>query len=158
MRAVVCEAWGPPESLRIGELPLPQPGPGQVRVRVHAAAANYPDALMVAGKYQFRPELPFAPGLEFSGVVSAVGDGVDTLRPGDKVVGTATHGAFAEEVVAEAGHLVPLPADTGDEALAVAASFLLTYGTSWHALKDRAQAKAGETLLVLGATGSSGRV
>lgn len=156
MRAVVCEAWGPPESLRIGELPLPQPGPGQVRVRVHAAAANYPDALMVAGKYQFRPELPFAPGLEFSGVVSAVGDGVDTLRPGDKVVGTATHGAFAEEVVAEAGHLVALPADTGDEALAVAASFLLTYGTSWHALKDRAQAKAGETLLVLGAGGGVG--
>ncbi len=100
MRAVVCDAWGPPESLRIGELPLPEPGPGQVRVRVHAAAANYPDALMVAGKYQFRPELPFAPGLEFSGVVSAVGDGVDTLHPGDKVVGTATHGAFAEEVVA----------------------------------------------------------
>src|SRR5690606_41586284 len=77
MRAVVCDAWGPPESLRGGELPLPEPGRGQVRERVHAAAANYPDALMVAGKYQCRPELPFAPGLEFSGVVSAVGDGVD---------------------------------------------------------------------------------
>ena len=156
MRAVVCEAWGAPQSLRIGELPLPEPGPGQVRVRVHAAAVNFPDALMVAGKYQYRPELPFAPGLEFSGVVSAIGEGVDTLHPGDKVAGTATHGAFAEQVLAEAGHLVVLPADTGDEALALAGSFLLTYGTSWHALKDRAQAKAGETLLVLGAGGGVG--
>jgi len=137
-------------------MPLPEPGPGQVRVRVHAAAVNFPDALMVAGKYQFRPEFPFAPGLEFSGTVSAAGEGVSTPAPGDKVVGTATHGAFAEEVVAEAGHLVVLPADTQDDELELAGSFLLTYGTSYHALKDRAAARPGETLLVLGAAGGVG--
>ena len=156
MKAVVCEAWGPPDSLRIGELPLPEPGPGQVRVRVHAAAVNFPDALIVAGKYQFRPEFPFAPGSEFSGTVSAVGDGVASPKVGDRVVGSASFGAFAEEVVAEAGHVIVLPADTGDDMLELAGSFLLTYGTSYHALKDRAHAQPGETLLVLGAGGGVG--
>ena len=87
MKAIVCEAWGTPDTLRLAELPLPAPGPGQVRVRVHAAAVNFPDALIVAGKYQFRPDFPFSPGLEFSGTVSAVGEGVAAPAVGDKVVG-----------------------------------------------------------------------
>lgn len=156
MKAVVCEAWGTPDTLQVKDLPLPEPGPGQVRVRVRVAAVNFPDALMVAGKYQFRPEFPFSPGAEFSGVVSALGDGVTSLSLGDKVVGTAAFGAYAEEVLADATHVVPLPADTGDEQLELAGSFLLTYGTSYHALKDRADAKPGETLLVLGAGGGVG--
>jgi len=156
VRAVVCETWGTPDTLRIGELPLPEPGPGQVRVRVHAAAVNFPDALMVAGTYQFRPPLPFSPGLEFSGTVSATGEGVSAPEVGDKVVGTAPFGAWAEEVLADAGHLAVLPDDTGDTQLELAGSFLLTYGTSYHALKDRAQARPGETLLVLGAGGGVG--
>lgn len=156
MKAVVCEAWGTPDTLQVKELPMPAPGPGQVRVRVHAAAVNFPDALMIAGKYQFRPEFPFSPGSEFSGTVSAVGDGVDAVKPGDKVVGSASHGAYAEEVIAEAAHLIVLPADIGDAELELAGSFLLTYGTSYHALKDRAQAQPGETLLVLGAGGGVG--
>ena len=156
MKAVVCEAWGTPDTLQVKEMALPAPGPGQVRVRVHAAAVNFPDALMIAGKYQFRPEFPFSPGSEFSGTVSALGDGVDAVKVGDKVVGSASHGAYAEEVIAEAAHLIALPADIGDEELELAGSFLLTYGTSYHALKDRAQAQPGETLLVLGAGGGVG--
>lgn len=156
MKAVVCEAWGTPDTLQVKDMALPAPGPGQVRVRVHAAAVNFPDALMIAGKYQFRPEFPFSPGSEFSGTVSAVGDGVSTVAIGDKVVGSASHGAYAEEVIAEAAHLITLPADIGDDELELAGSFLLTYGTSYHALKDRAQAQPGETLLVLGAGGGVG--
>ncbi|MEG3049608.1 MAG: zinc-binding dehydrogenase, partial [Thermomonas sp.] len=156
MKAVVCEAWGTPDTLQVKDMPLPEPGPGQVRVRVRVAAVNFPDALMVAGKYQFRPEFPFSPGAEFSGEVSALGDGVMSLCLGDKVVGTAAFGAYAEEVLADAAQVVALPADTGDEQLELAGSFLLTYGTSYHALKDRADAKPGETLLVLGAGGGVG--
>ncbi|WP_202844058.1 NADPH:quinone oxidoreductase family protein [Luteimonas saliphila] len=156
MKAVVCEAWGTPDSLQLRDMPLPEPGPGQVRVRVRVAAVNFPDALMVAGKYQFRPEFPFAPGAEFSGTVTAVGEDVASPAVGDKVVGSAAFGAYAEEVIAEAGHVVALPGDTGDAELELAGSFLLTYGTSWHALKDRAEARPGETLLVLGAGGGVG--
>lgn len=156
MKAIICDAWGAPDALRVGDLPLPDPGPGQVRVRVHAAAVNFPDALMIAGKYQFRPEFPFAPGSEFSGTVSAVGEGVASPKVGDKVIGSAAFGAFAEEVLAESGHLIVLPDDTGNEQLELAGSFLLTYGTSYHALKDRADAQPGETLLVLGAGGGVG--
>src|SRR5690606_23462066 len=156
MKAVVCEAWGTPDSLQFKDMPLPAPGPGQVRVRVRVAAVNFPDALMVAGKYQLRPGFPFAPGSEFSGTVSAVGEGVASPEIGDKVVGSASFGAYAEEVIADAGHVIALPDDTGDEELELAGSFLLTYGTSYHALKDRAAARPGETLLVLGAAGGVG--
>jgi NADPH2:quinone reductase len=127
-----------------------------VRVRVRCAAVNFPDALMVAGKYQFKPDFPFSPGAEFSGEVSTVGDGVSTPAIGDKIVGTAPFGAYAEEVLAQADQVVVLPADTSDDELELAGSFLLTYGTSHHALKDRAEAKPGETLLVLGAGGGVG--
>lgn len=156
MKAVVCEAWGEPSLLKVKDMPLPMPGPGQLRVQVRVAAVNFPDALMVAGKYQFRPEFPFSPGAEFSGVVSAVGEGVVSPAVGDKVVGTAAIGAYAEEVIADATHVIALPAGISDAELELAGSFLLTYGTSYHALKDRAEAKPGETLLVLGAGGGVG--
>lgn len=156
MKAVVCEAWGPPSSLRIAELPSPTPGPRQVLVRTRAAAVNFPDALIVAGKYQFRPPFPFSPGGELSGEVIAVGADVVRVAVGDKVVGLTPYGAFAQEVVVDESHVVPLPAEIGDDALEIAGSFVLTYGTSLHALKDRAEAKEGETLLVLGAGGGVG--
>ena len=156
MKAVVCEAWGAPDTLQVKDVPLPAPRPGQVRIRVRVAAVNFPDALMVAGKYQFKPDFPFSPGAEFSGTVSALGDGVSSLAIGDKVVGTAAFGAYAEEVLADAAQVVALPGDTSDDELELAGSFLLTYGTSYHALKDRAAAKPGETLLVLGAGGGVG--
>ena len=156
MKAVVCDAWGTPDTLQVKDVPLPEPGPGQVRIRVRVAAVNFPDALLVAGKYQFKPDFPFSPGAEFSGTVSAVGDGVLSLAIGDKVVGTAPFGAYAEEVLADAAQVVALGDDTSDDELELAGSFLLTYGTSYHALKDRAAAKPGETLLVLGAGGGVG--
>ncbi len=156
MKAIVCDAWGPPSSLQLRELPSPVPGPQQVLVRTRVAAVNFPDALIVAGKYQFKPELPFSPGGELSGEIIAVGDEVQRLVIGDKVVGIATFGAYAQEVLVEATHVIPLPKDISDEDLELAGSFVLTYGTSLHALKDRARARQGETLLVLGAGGGVG--
>ena len=156
MKAIVCEAWGPPSSLQLRELPSPVPGPGQVLVRTRVAAVNFPDALMVAGKYQFKPEFPFSPGGEFSGEVLALGSEVTRLQVGDRLVGITPFGAYAQEVVVDAANTIPLPADISDEDLELAGSFVLTYGTSLHALKDRAQAQAGETLLVLGAGGGVG--
>lgn len=156
MKAMVCDAWGPPSSLQLRELPSPVPGPNQVLVRTRVAAVNFPDALIVAGKYQFKPEFPFSPGGELSGEIIAVGAEVKRLAIGDKVVGIATFGAYAQEVLVEATHVIPLPKDISDEDLELAGSFVLTYGTSLHALKDRAQAREGETLLVLGAGGGVG--
>ncbi len=156
MKAIVCDAWGPPASLQLRELPSPVPGPAQVLVRTRVAAVNFPDALMVAGKYQHKPAFPFSPGGELSGEIIAVGDQVEGLSVGDKVVGITAFGAYAQEVVVDATNLVPLPHDIGDEDLELAGSFVLTYGTSLHALKDRAQAQRGETMLVLGAGGGVG--
>ena len=156
MKAIVCENWGPPSSLQLRDLPSPTPGPKQVLVKVRVAAVNFPDALIVTGKYQFRPDLPFSPGGELSGEIIAVGSEVKGLSIGDKVVGLLTHGAYAQEVLVDASNVIPLPAGISDEDLERAGSFVLTYGTSLHALKDRAQAQAGETLLVLGAGGGVG--
>lgn len=156
MKAIVCEDWGPPSALQLRELPMPQPGPGQLRIRARVAAVNYPDALIVAGQYQFRPPLPFSPGGELSGEVSAVGTGVGGFVVGDKVLALLPFGAYAQEVVADAAAVVKLPRELDDAALEIAGSFMLTYGTSLHALKDRARARAGETLLVLGAGGGVG--
>ncbi len=156
MKAILCESWGPPSSLQLRDLPSPVPGPKQVLVRTRVAAVNFPDALIVAGKYQFKPELPFSPGGEFSGDILQIGNEVKHLAVGDKVVGIGTHGAYAQEVAVDAGNVIPLPHDIGDGDLELAGSFVLTYGTSLHALKDRAQAQAGETLLVLGAGGGVG--
>ena len=153
MKAVLCKQFGPPESLVIEELPSPKAGAGEVVVSVKAASLNFPDVLIIQNKYQFKPPLPFSPGSEMSGVVKEVGEGVKGYKPGDRVIAFTTYGAFAEEVKVDAGRLVPIPAGMDYNS---AAAFLLTYGTSDHALRDRGMLKAGETLLVLGAAGGVG--
>ena len=137
----------------VEDLPSPRPGAGEVAVAVKAASVNFPDVLMIQNKYQFKPPLPFSPGSELAGVIKEVGDGVGGWKPGDRVMAFTTYGAFAEEVKVEANRLVRLPKGMSfDEG----AAFLLTYGTSDHALRDRAALAAGETLLVLGAAGGVG--
>jgi NADPH2:quinone reductase len=153
MKAVVCKQFGPPESLVLEELPSPRPGPGEVVVSVKAASVNFPDVLIIQNKYQFKPPLPFSPGSELAGVVKEVGADVRGVRAGDRVMAFTTYGAFAEEVKTEAPRLVPLPERMD---FVTGAAFLLTYGTSDHALRDRAALKPGETLLVLGAAGGVG--
>ncbi len=153
MKAVVCKQYGPPESLVVEELPSPRPGRGEAVVSVRAASVNFPDVLIIQNKYQFKPPLPFSPGSELAGVVKELGEGVSGVRPGDRVMAFTTYGAFAEEVKLEAARLVPIP--QGME-FTSAAAFLLTYGTSDHALRDRGALQAGETLLVLGAAGGVG--
>ena len=153
MKAVVCKDWGPIESLVIEDLPSPVPGAGEVVIDVKAAAVNFPDTLIVQKKYQFQPPLPFTPGSEAAGVVSAVGEGVKHVKPGDRVIAFHLTGAFAEQMRVPASGVIPLPPGVPDE---VAASFTMVYGTSHHAVVDRAQLKAGETMLVLGAAGGVG--
>ncbi len=153
MRALLCTEYGPVSGLRVADLPEPVAGPGQVLVRVEAAGLNYPDALMVMGKYQVKPPLPFAPGMELAGTVAAVGAGVQGLRAGDPVMGTTTTGAFAEACAVSAERVLPRPAGLSAD---LAAASLLTYGTTMHALADRGRLRAGETLLVMGAAGGVG--
>jgi NADPH2:quinone reductase len=153
MKAVVCEKYGPPDSLVVKDLPSPRPGAGEVVVSVKAAGVNFPDVLIIENKYQFKPPLPFSPGSELAGVVKEVGEGVSAWRPGDRVMAFTTYGAFSEEVKVEAARLFRLPAKMGFEE---GAAFLLTYATSDHALRDRAALASGETLLVLGAAGGVG--
>src|SRR5690606_5443896 len=143
----------PPESLVVEDVPSPQPGPGEVVVSMRAASVNFPDVLIIENKYQFKPPLPFSPGSELAGVVKAVGEGVTSFKPGDKVIAFTTFGAFAEEVKTEATRLLPLPEKMSFEE---GASCSLTYATSDHALRDRGALAAGETLLVLGAAGGVG--
>ena len=153
MRALLCTEYGPVSGLRVVDMPEPVAGPGQVLVRVEAAGLNYPDALMVMGKYQVKPPLPFAPGMELAGTVAAVGAGVQGLRAGDPVMATTTTGAFAEACAVPAERVLPRPAGLSAD---LAAASLLTYGTTMHALADRGRLQAGETLLVLGAAGGVG--
>jgi NADPH2:quinone reductase len=153
MKAVVCKQFGPPESLVVEDLPSPRPGPGEVVVSMKAASVNFPDVLIIQNKYQFKPPLPFSPGSELAGVVKEAGAGVAGFKPGDRVIAFTTYGAFAEEVKTEAARLLPLPEGMD---FTTGAAFLLTYGTSDHALRDRAALRAGETLLVLGAAGGVG--
>jgi NADPH2:quinone reductase len=153
MKAVLCKQFGPPDSLVYEDLPSPAAGAGEVVVSVKAASLNFPDVLIIQNKYQFKPPLPFSPGSEMSGVVKEVGAGVKGFKPGDRVIAFTTYGAFAEEVKVESARLVPIPEGMDYES---AAAFLLTYGTSDHALRDRGALKAGETLLVLGAAGGVG--
>jgi NADPH2:quinone reductase len=134
-------------------LPSPKAGAGEVVVSVKAASLNFPDVLIIQNKYQFKPPLPFSPGSEMAGLVKEVGEGVKGYKPGDRVIAFTTYGAFAEEVKVESSRLVPIPEGMDFNS---AAAFLLTYGTSDHALRDRAALKAGETLLVLGAAGGVG--
>ena len=153
MKAVQCVEHGPPEKLVVNDVPVPEPGKGQVRVRVHAAGVNFPDTLIIQNLYQFKPALPFSPGGEAAGVVDAVGEGVDDLKPGDRVVAMTGNGCFAEHVIANRAQVVPIP---GDMPFDIASGFTMTYGTSHHALKQRARLQPGETLLVLGAAGGVG--
>lgn len=153
MRAVLCKELGLPEKLVVEEVASPTAGKGQVVLSVKACGVNFPDTLIIQGKYQFKPELPFSPGGEVAGVVKEVGEGVTAVKPGDRVIASSTWGGFAEELVVEADRIISMP-----EAMdfVPASAFVLTYGTSYHALKDRGQLQAGETLLVLGASGGVG--
>lgn len=153
MRAVLCSAWGPPEALRVQTLPDLTPKAGEVLIDVKAAGVNFPDVLIVQGKYQMKPELPFTPGSELAGIVAGVGEGVKHLQRGDHVIAFVGIGAFATQAVAPAKTVMPMPPGLNFD---TAAAFTLTYGTSYHALVDRAGLRAGETLLVLGAGGGVG--
>lgn len=153
MRAMQCRAYGPVDDLVFEEAATPALGPGEVRLRVAACGVNFPDVLIVQGKYQFKPELPFAPGGEVSGTIAEVGPGVQGFAVGDAVIATTLWGGFAEELVTSADRLLRRP-ESMDEV--TAAGFALTYGTSYHALVQRAAIRPGETLLVLGAAGGVG--
>ena len=153
MKAVVCKAWGPPESLVVEDRAPLEAAPGMVVVSVKAANVKFSDTLIIANKYQTKPELPFVPGGEVAGVVKAVGAGVTDWKVGDRVSAHSASGGYAEEVSVEADRLQAVP-DGCD--YASAAGLTSTYGTSYYALTDRGQLKAGETLLVLGASGGVG--
>jgi len=153
VRAVLCKAFGPPESLVIEEVEDPKPESGQVLIDIEACAVNFPDVLMIQDMYQFKPPLPFSPGAEVAGIVSAVGEGVDTLDVGDRVLASPGWGGLAEKVAVDARSAIEVP--DGIDAVH-ASSFLYAYGTSHYALKDRGQLQPGETLLVLGAAGGVG--
>ena len=154
MRAVLCKAFGPPESLVLEEVDDPVAGKGQVVVDVHACAVNFPDVLMIQDMYQFKPPLPFSPGAEVAGIVSELGPGVTGLNVGDRVIASPGWGGLAEKAAVSADSIIPLPDDID---LIHASSFLYAYGTSQYALKDRGHLKPGETLVVLGAAGEIGR-
>jgi NADPH2:quinone reductase len=153
MKAVLCKAFGPPESLVFEDGASPVAGPGEVIVSVKAASVNFPDVLIIENKYQLKPPLPFSPGSELAGVVKAVGDDVTEVKVGDRVMAITGYGAFAQEVKTEARRTLPIPAGMN---FATAAAFGLTYATSEHALVDRGALQSGETLLVLGAAGGVG--
>jgi NADPH2:quinone reductase len=153
MHAWLCETLNGVEALQWKELPTPEPGPGEVRVAIEAASLNFPDLLIVEGKYQIKPALPFVPGAEFAGRVEAVGQGVTHLAVGDPVAAIGSTGGFGTHAVVDASRALRLPPGF---AIADGAAFAFTYGTSHHALMDRGQLKAGETVLVLGAAGGVG--
>ena len=153
MHAWLCDNPIGPEALKWTELPTPEPQAGEVRVAVRCASLNFPDLLIVQNKYQLKPPLPFVPGAEFSGVVEAVGADVTQLQVGMAVASFGGIGGFGSHVCVDARQVMPLPPGF---AFDDAAAFLCTYGTSHHALVDRAQLKAGETVLVLGAAGGVG--
>lgn len=153
MKAILVERHGPPDALVLADLPDPVPGPGEVLVRVKAAALNFFDTLIIENKYQFKPPLPFSPGAELAGVVEASGEGVSGWRAGQRVMAYLGWGACRELVLARPDQLLALPDGLSDER---AAGLTVTYGTSLHALKDRARLQPGETLAVLGAAGGAG--
>ncbi|KGK85217.1 NADPH:quinone oxidoreductase [Stutzerimonas degradans] len=153
MKAVLCKSFGPAENLVVEEVASPTPKPNEILLDVHAASVNFPDTLIIEGKYQFKPPLPFSPGGEAAGVVAAIGDKVSHLRVGDRVMGLTGWGSFAEQVAVPAYNVLPIPAQMD---FATAAAFGMTYGTSMHALKQRGNLQLGETLLVLGAAGGVG--
>ncbi|MDC0661637.1 NADPH:quinone oxidoreductase family protein [Marinobacter sp. SS21] len=153
MRAILCKEYGPADTLVIEEVKSPEAKGRGVKVRVKAAGLNFPDTLIIEGKYQFKPTMPFSPGGEMSGEVIAVGDKVTRFKVGDRVAGLTGFGAFAEEIVVAEDNLLPVPATMSDDK---AAAFTMVYGTSYYALKQRANIQPGESLLVLGASGGVG--
>lgn len=153
MKSMMSAAPGGPETLKLMETPTPEPRPGEVRIAVKAAGVNFPDTLIIRDLYQFKPERPFAPGGEIAGIVEALGDGVSHVKPGDRALSGGAFGGFSTHFVADARRVHKIPdAMPFDEA----AAFLMTYGTSHYALKDRAKLKAGEALFILGAAGGVG--
>lgn len=153
MKALLSEAPGGPDTLVLRDIPDPVPGPGQVRITIRYCGINYPDVLVIEDRYQFRPQRPFAPGFETSGVIDAVGEGVADWQPGDRVIAPLNHGGLAEKALAEARQCIRIPDSLAFDA---AAGLIFTYGTSYHALVNRGELKPGETLLVLGAAGGVG--
>lgn len=153
MRAIVCRAYGPPEDLVVADVADPAPGPGQLLVRVHAAAVNFPDVLLIAGKYQVKIPVPFTPGSELAGEVVAIGEGA-SFRPGDRVFGATPTGAFAELALLDGRQVSRIP-DGAD--FAAAAAFGVTYRTAYHALRSVAQVAEGDWVVVLGAAGGVGQ-
>ncbi len=153
MRALLCKEFGPPESLVLEEVDEPELGAGQVRISVKACGINFPDLLIISGKYQLRPSMPFSPGAEVAGEVIEVAADVADFAPGQRVAAVSMFGGMAEQLCVDAGAVVPVPDSIDD---VTAAAFLLTYGTAFHALRQRADLQAGETLAVLGAAGGVG--
>jgi NADPH2:quinone reductase len=153
MKALICSAFGLIESLSVQEVPEPVIGCNQVLVDVQSASVNFPDALIVQGLYQVKPELPFSPGLELSGIITEVGADVSTWKIGDRVMAVVEYGAFAEKCAVDANRLISLPENIS---FTLGAAFMLTYGTALHALKDRAKTSTSDIVLVLGAAGGVG--
>ena len=153
MKALLCKAFGSADTLVLEDIANPVIKGNEILLDVHAAGVNFPDTLIIEGKYQFKPPFPFSPGGEAAGVVAAVGDKVVSLKPGDRVMALTGWGAFAEQVAVPGYNVLPVPASMGFN---TAAAFSMTYGTAMHALKQRAGLQAGETLLVLGASGGVG--
>lgn len=153
MKAVLCKEFGPASSLVLEETTDPVAKANEVVLDTHAAGVNFPDTLIIEGKYQIKPPFPFSPGGEAAGVIASVGDKVSHLKPGDRVMGLTGYGSFAEKIAVDASRILPIPKNMD---FVTAAGFSMTYGTSMHALKQRADLKAGETLLVLGASGGVG--
>ena len=153
MKAILCKAYGLPSSLVLEDIESEKPKEKEILVSLKACGVNFPDTLIIQGLYQFKPPLPFTPGSDIAGIVKEVGSEVKHLKVGDEVFGFVPYGGFAEEVIVPSNACFPKPPSMD---FLTAASFLLAYGTSYHALKDRAQLKEGETLLVLGASGGVG--
>jgi NADPH:quinone reductase len=153
MKALRTHAPGGPETLTLDEVESPAPGAGQVRVAVKACSINFPDVLMIQDLYQFKPQRPYAPGAEIAGVIDAVGEGVTRWKVGDRVITMVGNGGLAEQAIADAARIWPLPEGVSFE---TGAALLMTYGTNVHGLIDRGKLKAGDTLLVLGAAGGIG--
>jgi len=153
MKAIVCKEFGPPSSLVFEDVDVPELKQNQILVDVHSAGVNFPDTLIIQDKYQVKPPLPFSPGGEISGTISAMGESVKGWNIGDEVIGMIGHGGFREQVIASSMQIFKKPSNMD---FTTASCFTLTYGTSHYALKDRAQLKEGETLLVLGAAGGVG--
>ena len=153
MKAIRCNTYGPPSTLVLEDVENLKPGKREVLVNVKACGVNFPDTLIIQGLYQFKPELPFTPGSDVAGVVKAIGEDIKHLNVGDEVFGFVAHGAMAEEVLIPGNACFPKPTQMD---FPIAASFMMGYGTSFHALNDRAKLQKGETLLVLGASGGVG--